>query len=113
MAILAEMEQARAERERRETAFRKYAIEKYGGNLGTAFYDYLHRGPRTERTGEEQEKKEIAFAKAITDKFNSQDPTEKSLGVAAVLESTRLLIAPVARRAMDNYSRTMPVGLKQ
>lgn len=107
MASFKEMERGRAEREQRETVFREYALNKYGEELGTAFYDYLHGNPRTE---EEQEEKEIAFANAISASLNSQDPIKMSLGIAAVLESTRMLIAPVARRAMNAHLRTAPIG---
>jgi len=98
---------SRAEREHREAAFREYAIEKYGKDLGTAFCDYLQGDPRTE---EELIEKETALARAIADKLDSQDSTEKALGVVVILECTRRLIAPVARRAMDANRRTMPIG---
>ena len=106
MASLAEMEQARAERERQETAFREYALNKYGGALGTAFCDYLYGRLRT------KEEKEIAFVKAIADKLDSRDSIDKALGVAVILECARALIAPVARRAMDANLRSMPIGVK-
>ena len=100
---------SRAEREHREAAFREYAIEKYGKDLGTAFCDYLQGDPRTE---EELIEKETALARAIADKLDSRDSIDKALGVAVILECARALIAPVARRAMDANLRSMPIGVK-
>ncbi|TSC88732.1 MAG: hypothetical protein G01um10145_758 [Microgenomates group bacterium Gr01-1014_5] len=107
MASLQEMEQRRDERVRQESAFREYALNKYGEDLGTALYDYLYRNGRTE---EEREEKEIAFANALALKSNSRDIKEVALGLVAMLEATRGQIAPVARRAMDASLRTSPIG---
>lgn len=107
MASLQDMERGRVEREHREAAFRDYANKKYGGELGTAFCNYFYGNPRTE---EEQKETEIVLARAISDKLDSQNSLDRALGVAAILESTRGIIAPVARQAMDASLRSMPIG---